>query len=165
MYAQLRTESAVTKSQPITARTLDSIIRMTEAHARMHLRDSVEAIDVDIAIQMTLESFLQSQKFSLRSHMRSKFEKYLSIQKDDSELMYSILRDITLQYLRFQRCIKCPTAERKVSISEEELIERANSIKIFNLTTFYDSEVFKKYGYTYNSQKKTIEYNPINSKF
>ena len=37
-------------------------MRMSEAHARMHLRDHVRDDDVDMAIRMTLESFIQAQK-------------------------------------------------------------------------------------------------------
>jgi DNA replication licensing factor MCM2 len=38
---------------------------MSEAHAKMHLRDYVRADDIDSAIDMLLESFLQSQKVSV----------------------------------------------------------------------------------------------------
>ena len=46
MYTDLRRESATTNSIPITVRHLDSIVRMAEAHARMHLRDFVRDDDV-----------------------------------------------------------------------------------------------------------------------
>uniref|UniRef100_A0A1B0D776 DNA helicase n=1 Tax=Phlebotomus papatasi TaxID=29031 RepID=A0A1B0D776_PHLPP len=45
MYAQLRQESLATGSLPITVRHIESVIRMSEAHAKMHLRDSVQEID------------------------------------------------------------------------------------------------------------------------
>jgi DNA replication licensing factor MCM2 len=39
MYADLRKESMMTGSIPITVRHIESIIRIAEAHARMHLRE------------------------------------------------------------------------------------------------------------------------------
>ncbi len=48
LYADLRRESATTGSVPITVRHVESIIRMAEAHARIHLRGVVVAEDVDL---------------------------------------------------------------------------------------------------------------------
>jgi len=49
---------------------------MSEAFAKLHLRDHVRATDVDMAIEMLLESFLQSQKLSVSRQLSKKFEKY-----------------------------------------------------------------------------------------
>jgi DNA replication licensing factor MCM2 len=49
---------------------------MSEAFAKMHLRDYVRADDIDNAIEMLLESFLQSQKVSVARQLNKKFEKY-----------------------------------------------------------------------------------------
>jgi len=38
---------------------------MSEARAKIHLRDEVIAADVDNAIEMLLDSFIQSQKSSV----------------------------------------------------------------------------------------------------
>lgn len=70
MYAQLRQESLATGSLPITVRHIESVIRMAEAHARIHLRDSVQDTDVNMAIRMMLESFIEAQKFSVMKKMR-----------------------------------------------------------------------------------------------
>ena len=43
---------------------------MAEAHARMHLRDSVRSDDVDLAIRMMLESFISAQKYSVMKSLR-----------------------------------------------------------------------------------------------
>ena len=37
---------------PIAVRHLESMIRISEAHARMHLREYVSADDVDMAIKV-----------------------------------------------------------------------------------------------------------------
>lgn len=51
VYAELRRESAVSQGMPIAVRHLESIIRMSEAHAAMHLREYVQEQDVDTAIR------------------------------------------------------------------------------------------------------------------
>ena len=59
-----------TGSIPITVRHIESIIRMSEAHARMHLRDYVNEDDVNMSIRIMLESFISTQKFSIMKSMR-----------------------------------------------------------------------------------------------
>lgn len=51
-------------------RHIESMIRMAEAHARMHLRDYVVEDDVNMAIRVMLESFIDTQKFSVMRSMR-----------------------------------------------------------------------------------------------
>lgn len=51
MYAELRRESGVSQGMPIAVRHLESIIRMSEAHAAMHLREYVQETDIDTAIR------------------------------------------------------------------------------------------------------------------
>lgn len=70
MYADLRQESILTGSLPITVRHIESVIRMSEANARIHLRDNVQDADVNMAIRMMLESFIEAQKFSVMKKMR-----------------------------------------------------------------------------------------------
>jgi len=43
---------------------------MSEAHARMHLRDYVNEDDVNMSIRIMLESFISTQKFSIMKTMR-----------------------------------------------------------------------------------------------
>lgn len=43
---------------------------MAEAHARMHLREYVHEDDVNMAIRVMLESFIDTQKFSVMRTMK-----------------------------------------------------------------------------------------------
>ena len=70
LYSELRRESLLTGSIPITVRHIESIIRCSESHARMHLRDAVTDQDVNVAIQVVLESFIDTQKYSVMKSMR-----------------------------------------------------------------------------------------------
>ena len=51
-------------------RHIESIIRIAEAHARMHLREYVHNDDVDMAIRVVLESFIDTQKYAVMRNMR-----------------------------------------------------------------------------------------------
>ncbi len=46
----------------VAVRHIESIIRMAEAHAKMHLREVVKPADIDAAISVMLQSFIDSQK-------------------------------------------------------------------------------------------------------
>lgn len=60
----------VTGSIPITVRHIESMIRMAEAHAKMHLREYVREDDVNMAIRVMLETFIDTQKYSVMRNMR-----------------------------------------------------------------------------------------------
>jgi DNA replication licensing factor MCM2 len=44
---------------------VDAIMRLSEAHARLHLNDFVRESDVDMAIRIIVSSFVETQKFSV----------------------------------------------------------------------------------------------------
>ena len=46
-YADIRKESSVVGGIPIGVRHIESMLRMAEAHAKMHLRDYVRSDDID----------------------------------------------------------------------------------------------------------------------
>ena len=128
---------------------------MSEAHARMHLRDTVQDVDVNMAIRMMLESFISAQKFSVMKKMQVTFQRYLSFQKDNTELLFFILRQLTLDQLSYMRCKKGPKVTH-VEILEKDLSDRAKQINVFDLSKFYDSEIFKNNGFSYDLKRKTI---------
>lgn len=49
----------------MTVRHVESMLRMAEANAKMHLRDYVNDGDVNMAIRVALDSFINAQKFSI----------------------------------------------------------------------------------------------------
>lgn len=155
MYSQLRQESFATGSLPITVRHIESVIRMAEAYARIHLRENVVEDDVNFAIRMMLESFIEGQKFSVMKKMRNAFQKYLAFQKDHAELLFFILRQLTLDQLAYIRCKDGPNATH-VEIMERDLVERAKQLDIFNMKPFYESEIFKKNGFNYDPKRRII---------
>ena len=91
-YAEIRRESNIVGGIPIAVRHIESLIRMSEAHAKMHLRDEVSSMDIDVAIELLLDSFIQSQKHSVGRQMIKKFEKYKQRSMDTSYLLLHILQ-------------------------------------------------------------------------
>lgn len=73
LYSDLRQESLSTGSYPITVRHLESIIRMSEASAKMHLREFVRSDDIDLAIRVTVGSFVSAQKSSIKKQLERGF--------------------------------------------------------------------------------------------
>lgn len=67
---------------------LSAVIRMSEAHARMHLRGQVSEEDVNMAIRTMLESFVETQKYSVMRAMRQVAYSYKTILIKTSTLYY-----------------------------------------------------------------------------
>lgn len=155
MYAELRRESMATGSIPITVRHIESMIRMSEAHARLHLRDYVNEDDVNMAIRIMLESFISTQKFSVMRTMRKTFGRYLSFRKDNNELLLFILRQLTQDQKAFHRN-RFGSDMDQVEISEKDLADKARQINIHSLTSFYDSDIFQANRFTHDSKRKVI---------
>jgi DNA replication licensing factor MCM2 len=90
-YAKIRQQSSVAGGIAIAARHLESVIRMSEAHAKLYLRDYVTHSDIDFAIDMLLESFLQTQKLSVGRQLSNKLQSFKLQKSDMNSLLYHIL--------------------------------------------------------------------------
>lgn len=77
-YKDIRAEAFRSGGAPMTARHIESIVRLAEASAKIQLRQHVNAGDLDFAIGLILESFIQSQKHSVSEELRRKFRRYCS---------------------------------------------------------------------------------------
>ncbi|XP_066554425.1 DNA replication licensing factor MCM2 [Amia ocellicauda] len=155
MYSDLRKESMATGSIPITVRHIESMIRMAEAHARMHLRDYVVEDDVNMAIRVMLESFIDTQKFSVMRSMRKTFSRYLSFKRDNNELLLFILKQLVAEQVTYQRN-RYGAQHDTIEIPEKDLTDKARQINIHNLTAFYDSDLFKTNKFSHDTKKKLI---------
>ncbi|EPS43309.1 hypothetical protein H072_2725 [Dactylellina haptotyla CBS 200.50] len=76
LFSDMRRESLATGSFPITVRHLESIIRLSEAFAKMRLSDYVQTRDIDFAIGVIIESFVGAQKLSVKKSLARAFAKY-----------------------------------------------------------------------------------------
>uniref|UniRef100_A0A667XLG5 DNA replication licensing factor MCM2 n=1 Tax=Myripristis murdjan TaxID=586833 RepID=A0A667XLG5_9TELE len=155
IYSDLRKESMATGSIPITVRHIESMIRMAEAHARMHLRDYVLEDDVNMAIRVMLESFIDTQKFSVMRSMRKTFARYLAFRRDNNELLLFILKQLVAEQVAYQRN-RYGAQSDTIEISEKDLQDKARQINIHNLSAFYDSDLFRSNKFSHDNKKKLI---------
>lgn len=116
---------------------------MAEAYARMHLREYVQEDDVNMAVRMMLESFVETQKYSVMKTMRQvllrifvcfqcfflrcvflkAFQRYLLFKQDHSELLFYILRQLTQDQLTFLRGRNTPEV-LTIEVDEKDLLEK-----------------------------------------
>uniref|UniRef100_A0A8C9TYW0 DNA replication licensing factor MCM2 n=1 Tax=Scleropages formosus TaxID=113540 RepID=A0A8C9TYW0_SCLFO len=155
IYSDLRKESMATGSIPITVRHIESMIRMAEAHARMHLRDYVLEDDVNMAIRVMLESFIDTQKFSVMRSMRKTFARYLAFRRDNNELLLFILKQLVAEQVTYQRN-RYGAQQDTIEVPEKDLVDKARQINIHNLSAFYDSELFRSNKFSHDAKKRLI---------
>jgi DNA replication licensing factor MCM2 len=74
---------------------------MSEAFARMHLRDYVRQDDIDHAISVTVKSFISAQKHSVKKSLSKVFEKYINKDKDSFELINHLLSELQQEHIRY----------------------------------------------------------------
>lgn len=73
---------------------------MAEAHAKMHLRDYVLEDDVNMAIRVMLESFIDTQKFSVMRSMRKVCEWRLGPAADGCHHFRKLISSFPLRICR-----------------------------------------------------------------
>lgn len=145
-YADIRRESSVVGGISIAVRHIESVLRMSEAHAKMHLRDYVRSDDIDQAINMLLESFLQSQKVSVARQLKKKFEPYLTKRTDVNQLLLHILQKLArgrAQYEKFTKGIE-EEARVEVKFPLEQFEHEARDFSSHNITDFLKSPAFSR---------------------
>mmetsp|Transcript_81101 Transcript_81101/g.143666 ORF Transcript_81101/g.143666 Transcript_81101/m.143666 type:complete len:880 (+) Transcript_81101:85-2724(+) len=90
-YKDIRAEAFRQGGAPMTARHIESIIRLAEASARLELRHHVLSKDLDYAISLMLESFIQSQKHQVAGELRKKFRRYIAQSTPISDQFMALL--------------------------------------------------------------------------
>lgn len=161
IYSDLRRESMATGSVPITVRHIESMIRIAEANAKMHLREFVHTVschfqnltptvlficllffpnnncfyyfslqdDVNMAIRVMLESFIDTQKYSVMKSMRRSFWKYLTHKRDNNQLLLFILRNLVQETSLYLKN-RYGTEQEVVEVTESELLDKARRLRI-----------------------------------
>ncbi|EFC38577.1 predicted protein [Naegleria gruberi] len=146
-YSELRKHSEEGSGLTITARHLESIIRMSEASAKMHLRSTVNDSDVNTAISVMLESFISTQKYSVAGSLKRKFKRYLQSPTDDHQLLLHILNEMVKT--KISSMADEDEEEEELSISIKEFKNEVAKNRIFDISTFLDNEeALAKKGFT-----------------
>ncbi|KIY67746.1 MCM-domain-containing protein [Cylindrobasidium torrendii FP15055 ss-10] len=146
LFADLRRESLATGSFPITVRHLESMIRMAEASAKMSLREYVRSDDIDIAIEVAVNSFVSAQKMSIKKTLQRGFRKYLTQARDHDELLSFLLGQLVKDRARIYQLARHEPASQ-VTVKVADLEERAKEHEIYDITPFLRSKLFKTNGY------------------
>ncbi|XRB03866.1 DNA replication licensing factor MCM8 subunit [Pycnococcus provasolii] len=168
VYAELRRESANGHGAPIAVRHLESMIRMAEAHARMHLRSHVTDTDVDFAIRIMLESFIGTQKYGAQASLTRRFRRFLNKARERDDVCLHALREL-MHWRRVmdsrdpnsainltQATPERPTVAVGVADFESKLRECAVGAE--DAAAFYDSAAFKRAGYVFDHQRREIRF-------
>jgi len=90
-YQELRQEAFRSGGAPMTARHVDSIMRLVEASAKMELRQHCTTADLDWALSVTLESFIASQKHQVAEELRKRFRSYIAHATPISDQIMTLL--------------------------------------------------------------------------
>jgi DNA replication licensing factor MCM2 len=161
LYVALRRESASSGGVPICVRHVESMMRMAEAHAKMHLRDYVRDDDMDAAIKMMLESFIVAQKFSVRRSLRRSFAKFITSGEDRAHLLLHILQDMMrkeqmYQIIKLRQSSLSEDLLENLQVPLDELESRARERRIYDIMEFLRGEAFQEAGYYLDEERSVI---------
>lgn len=156
LYSELRRESMVSGGIPIAVRHIESMVRMAEAHAKIHLRDHVNDEDVDMAIRVMLESFISTQKFSVMRSLQKQFHRYVTYKKDTFDLLLFILKAM----VRENMARMSKKEGERIVVLVDEFQERAKEYEIRNVASFYKSSKFTSNHFSLDKKKEKIIFTP-----
>lgn len=91
-YLESRTRQSPNDPIPITARQLESLVRLAQAHAKLFFKNKVDADDAKAAVRLLSESLHQTCKFQTSEADSSRVENPTS-QKDKEKCMLDILTE------------------------------------------------------------------------
>ncbi|XP_043724687.1 DNA replication licensing factor MCM2 [Telopea speciosissima] len=159
VYAELRRESSHGQGVPIAVRHIESMIRMSEAHARMHLRQHVTQEDVDMAIRVLLDSFISTQKFGVQKALQKSFRKYMTFKREYNDFLLYLLRGLVKDALYFEELVSGSTAGlNQVEVKVEELRNKAQDYEIYDLKPFFSSTQFSRANFELDEERKIIKH-------
>lgn len=161
-YAQLRKASQHTGAVPIAVRHIESLFRMSEAYARMHLRENVCNDDLDMAIRVMTESLCEAQKFTFKRQWRRLFRPYLTYRQDNDVLLMHVLHELfqsahSYHQLRVQTQRKhSARADTTLRVLTSDLLAKAKAVGIYDLSEFFQSAAFVKQGFRLDDSSNAI---------
>ncbi|KAF8819402.1 putative Dna replication licensing factor [Cardiosporidium cionae] len=91
-YSKIRQRAAHSGGLPMTPRHIESMIRISEANAKMRLSPRVTSKDIDYAIATLLDSFISSQKFAVANKLSREYARYRALARGGYDMLVEILR-------------------------------------------------------------------------
>lgn len=147
-YKLIRAEAFKTGGAPMTARHVESIIRIAEANARMELREHVLPKDLDNAIAVMFESFSQSQKHQVAEELRQKFRRYINQATPAADQVMALLERVfreRTEQLRLSRPGGAAPEIAEVGVDMEEILRQVerNDIELDEVNNFMRTPRFR----------------------
>ncbi|PIA40647.1 hypothetical protein AQUCO_02400011v1 [Aquilegia coerulea] len=159
VYAELRRESSHGQGVPIAVRHIESMIRMSEAHARMHLRKDVAQEDVDMAIRVLLDSFISTQKFGVQKALQKSFRKYMTFKKEFNDLLLYLLRGLVRDAMHFEELVNGSAAGlTHIDVKVKDLENKAQEYEIYDLKPFFTSTLFSGANFDLDEERGIIKH-------
>eukprot|EP00927_Polykrikos_kofoidii_P060601 TRINITY_DN55539_c0_g1_i1.p1 TRINITY_DN55539_c0_g1~~TRINITY_DN55539_c0_g1_i1.p1 ORF type:complete len:887 (-),score=167.22 TRINITY_DN55539_c0_g1_i1:246-2906(-) len=149
-YKDIRAEAFRTGGAPMTARHIESIIRLAEANARLELRQHVNARDLDNALSTMLESFIQSQKHQVAEDLRKRFRRYIAQATPMADQVFAMLEKAFRDKFEQRRISLRPGAlppdvsEVPVDIAEIARLTQINDLDGDEVAAFMLTERFRQ---------------------
>ncbi|KAF6250945.1 minichromosome maintenance protein 2 [Scenedesmus sp. NREL 46B-D3] len=156
VYSRLRKESYRSGGLPIAVRHLESMIRMSEAHARMHLRDRVTQEDVNLAIRVMVESFISTQKYSQQRELQRQLRQFIVTGADFHALLLHLLRELVREERNNMRLLG--NMEDDITVPCRCLEDKAREVNITDTSGFYGSSLFSSSGFELDRSAGVIVY-------
>jgi DNA replication licensing factor MCM2 len=154
LYTQLRRESEVSNGIPIAVRHIESIMRISEAVARMRLQHMVSDADLNLAIRTTLESFVSAQKAGVQRTLRAQFGRYLQTDTNNNVLLLVKLRELVRKELGFRAALNADAQIRSIRL--DALLEAARAHGITDVDEFLRCDLFLRSGFAFDANNKLI---------
>lgn len=166
LYARLRQGSMVGQGMPLAVRHIESIIRMSEASARMNLRQYVGNDDVDIAVQTFLTSFLSTQKHGVQHSLGKRFRRFMYHKKDYDELLLHLLKQQIADQVRYAQAMAMDVgdamgnensdSQARMSVDLSTLHAVAREYEVYDLSNFLESDALTRAGFFYDRSNEII---------
>ncbi|ELP92001.1 DNA replication licensing factor MCM2, putative [Entamoeba invadens IP1] len=78
VYNAMRSTCSGFGGSQVTARQIEAITRLAEAHAKLHLKSVINFEDIKMALKVSLKSFISCQRTEQARKLQAKFQNYLN---------------------------------------------------------------------------------------
>lgn len=144
VYATVRHESVLRGGTPITVRSVESIVRLSEAHAKLHLRENVIQEDIDFAISVSFRSFIDTRKYSDKKPLEKALAKYIIKIGDSDSLLSHVLQQMVKTRVDFITIKHNRELPREIVIKRSEFEAEARAKNITMTPEFFSSAAFRR---------------------
>ena len=156
LYSDLRKESEISNGVPIAVRHIESIMRISEAVARMRLSSVVSDSDLNVAIKVMLESFITAQKHAVQKPLRRQFARYLQVDANYATLLLVKLQELVQERSSLDAAMGAGAAHNDtVEVKLRDLQDRARRHGITDLNSFLSSDLARS-GFEFDREKKVF---------